>query len=240
MRPTLKAGRPPHRSNLCRVPRHSRGLTSMSYRTLLARLADTFQTSPPTSVIEVAQRLTDAFWPAYLGFSLKQRFDQLCAKRDYNPAAAANPNARSAEEQKEYAGLSALLVVGFCIAGYVLPDRAPELAHVTFDPAAGKPTSQPGGQEGSLWWGVPNIISRLIHGADHNLRTAILSSGHWSGTPADLDAVIQQQTLMHGPLPIRDAVDYVHACIYTTIKAMKFSSMPQVCGGAYRNRGDYI
>lgn len=30
---------------------------------------------------------------------------------------------------------------------------------------------------------------------------------------------------------MRDAVDYVHSCIYCTIKAMKFSNLSQVCGG---------
>lgn len=32
-------------------------------------------------------------------------------------------------------------------------------------------------------------------------------------------------------LPMRDAIDYVHSAIYCTIKAMKFSMGPQVCGG---------
>jgi hypothetical protein len=32
-------------------------------------------------------------------------------------------------------------------------------------------------------------------------------------------------------LPIRDAVDFVHACIYSTIKALKFSNFSQICGG---------
>jgi hypothetical protein len=32
-------------------------------------------------------------------------------------------------------------------------------------------------------------------------------------------------------LPIRDAIDFVHSSIYSTIKALKFSQFPQVCGG---------
>ena len=32
-------------------------------------------------------------------------------------------------------------------------------------------------------------------------------------------------------LPIREAIDFVHACIYSTIKAMKFSNFSQICGG---------
>jgi len=30
---------------------------------------------------------------------------------------------------------------------------------------------------------------------------------------------------------MRDAIDYVHSAIYCTIKAMKFSTGAQVCGG---------
>ena len=30
---------------------------------------------------------------------------------------------------------------------------------------------------------------------------------------------------------MRDAIDYVHSAIYCTIKAVKFSTMAQVCGG---------
>jgi hypothetical protein len=32
-------------------------------------------------------------------------------------------------------------------------------------------------------------------------------------------------------LPIREAIDWVHASIYATIKMMKFSHLPPVCGG---------
>jgi hypothetical protein len=33
-------------------------------------------------------------------------------------------------------------------------------------------------------------------------------------------------------LPIREAIDWLHASIYTTIKTMKFSHMTSVCGGS--------
>jgi hypothetical protein len=32
-------------------------------------------------------------------------------------------------------------------------------------------------------------------------------------------------------LPIREAIDWIHASIHTTIKALKFSHLPPVCGG---------
>jgi len=37
--------------------------------------------------------------------------------------------------------------------------------------------------------------------------------------------------LDHASIPIRDAVDFVHTCIHSTIKALKFSRYSQVCGG---------
>jgi hypothetical protein len=75
------------------------------------------------------------------------------------------------------------------------------------------------------------MIQRLIIGADPNLRSAILASGNWSGTEAELDGLMVQQRLSHAILPIRDAIDFVYTCIYSTIKALKFSSLQQICGG---------
>src|SRR5262249_42523348 len=82
------------------------------------------------------------------------------------------------------------------------------------------------------FWGAPNMIMRLIFGADSGLASAILASKKWTGTPQELDTIIRQFNLSHPVLPIRDAIDFVHACIYSTIKALKFSMLDQICGGA--------
>ena len=80
--------------------------------------------------------------------------------------------------------------------------------------------------------GAPNMIKRLIFGCDDGLRASILSSGKWTGTEADLNALIEQCALSHpGTLPIRDAIDFTHACMMSTIKALKFSNLSQICGG---------
>jgi hypothetical protein len=129
-------------------------------------------------------------------------------------------------------GLKQGLFVGFCIAGYVLPDRRIGVCTVGFDPSNGRPAPQTTqGQEVFSWWGAPNIVQRLVFGADDNLKSALISSGKWSGTPEELEAVCANQRLIHHSLPIREAVDYVYSCIYCTIKAMKFSSFSQICGG---------
>jgi hypothetical protein len=75
------------------------------------------------------------------------------------------------------------------------------------------------------------MIKRLIFGCDDVLKDSILQSGKWTGTSADLDALIAQVALLHPTIPKRDAIDFVHACIVSTIKALKFSSLSQICGG---------
>jgi hypothetical protein len=206
-------------------------LGSVSYRTLIAQLADDLAAAPPSSVQNIAERWVDAFWGPYQGFELTQRLQQLAAMSVYDPnVMSAQPGSRTKEEQDEFDSLRNGLVVGFCVAGYVMPDRTPQAAYMVFDPLASKPPATLMGS-GSRWWGIPNMISRLLNGADENLRVAILSSGKWVGSPQDLNDILFQQALSHAALPMRDAVDFVYSCIHATIKAMKFSSLPQLCGG---------
>lgn len=208
------------------------GLGPVSFRTLLADLADELVANPPGDVSDVAQRWIDKFWIAYTNFKYVDQCNQLHQKLPYDPlAAGANPGARTEEEEAVYLTLKQALVVGFCIGGYVLPDRTPQAMFMIFDPINVKPQFQIAHAESELWWGVPNIIDRLITGADVNLVDAVIDSGKWTGTKNELLDVVTAQRFRHGTLPMRDAVDYVHSCIHSTIKAMKFSNMSQVCGG---------
>ena len=75
------------------------------------------------------------------------------------------------------------------------------------------------------------MINRLLRGCDDPFLQSILTSGKWIGTPAELMSLVQQQTLTHPILPIRDAIDFTHACIMSTIKAFKFSGLSPICGG---------
>ena len=134
-------------------------------------------------------------------------------------------------EEITFRTLSNNLVVGFCLGGYVKADRVPFAYEIVFDPLAPKPTPQqlPPAQS---FWGVPSLIGRLINGCSEELRASILSSGKWSGSADDLDDLIAPNKLSHpATVPIRDAIDFTHACLLTTVKAMKFSNLPQVCGG---------
>lgn len=67
---------------------------------------------------------------------------------------------------------------------------------------------------------------------DDDILAAIIASGKWTGTPQDIGDILDKFRLLpRAQLPLRDAVDYVHAGIYLTIKATKFSVHPQMCGG---------
>jgi hypothetical protein len=169
----------------------------------------------------VAQKWINQFWPEYLAYGDVVRARAL----DANPA-------RTPDEEKEYSALKDNLVVGFCIGGYVKPSRVAEAYEMIFDPIAAIPAPVQVKPLSHRWWGVPNIINRLILGADDNLFNEILASPFWTGTDNDLLDIIRNQNLMFSVLPIRDAVDFVHTCIRSTGKAMRFTDFPQVCGGA--------
>ncbi len=71
-----------------------------------------------------------------------------------------------------------------------------------------------------------------MFGYDERLVGDMIASGKWSGLQSELDALLQQYQLTHPPtLPIRDAIDFVNTCIFSTIKAFKFSNLSQICGG---------
>lgn len=203
----------------------------LSYRTLIAELADSLKAKAPTSVSDVVQRWTQLFWGHYAADTAFVRHQTLAQMAPFGQAATA-AGARTEDEEKEFSMLGAGLIVGFCIAGYTLPSRSPEALSVTFRPQAAQPTPNVVQMHTLNWWGVPNFFTRSMMGLDDNLTQAIVASGKWTGTPGELQQIAQSQAVVpRTALPIRDAVDYVHTCIYSTVKALKFSGLPQVCGG---------
>lgn len=217
------------------------GLGQQSYRTLTALLGDDLKANPPADVLAVANRWRDLLWAEYQASAflapLKAILLALHQKPAFDPNAggAVDPNARTKDEEDQYAALKRDLVSGTCVAGYVLPDRKLKAYQVMIDPLATGPTVEHAGDETqtATWnfWGAPNMIVRLIFGIDADLKQSIVASPHWNGTAADLDALAAQAALSHPLIPIRDAVDFVHSCICSTIKALKFSSLAPTCGG---------
>jgi len=207
------------------------GLTSISYRTLLATFSDELEKFNVKTVEEVMQKWIAKFWPLYSGDQSVLRLNELESKSAFGQS----PNtygSRTEDEDKEFDALQKNLPVGFCIAGYLPDNRTPEAHHVLFEPNKPQPVHQTMPQHNLQWFGIPNFFSRLLFGTDDQMLNLIEGSGKWNGTRSELQALALSNAIVpNGTLPIRDAVDYVHTCIYCTIKAIKFSGIPQVCGG---------
>lgn len=214
-------------------------LGELSYRTLFARLADSVEAAKPASVDEVMDRWIDIYWAAYgatLSAPPNKASVDLCrvleAKAPFDPNAAANPNVRTQGEESTYQQIKNGLTAGFCIGGHMGPDRIPTGLHVHFDPTqTAKPAPVRMLTREYQFWGAPNIFQRLIFGADEATKAAIVQSDKWTGDSNDLNIILAQHSLGHPMVPLRDAIDFVYMCIYSTIKAIKFSGFPRLCGG---------
>lgn len=209
-------------------------IKELSHRTQIALLADDLKRKPAGSLQEVAQRFGAQVGASYSAAFASDiaRCQTLFAKIPFDASALPpDPNARTQDEESEFINLRFGLSLGFCVAGYVLPDRTPSAAQIQFDPIANGVASIIPISSSSMFWGAPKVFQRLIKGYDPELRTEILTSGNWSASHNELDIILAKQELIHNILPIREAVDFLHVCIYTTIKALKFSAMSQTCGG---------
>jgi hypothetical protein len=179
----------------------------------------------------VADAWVAHFDAKYQALPAVQRAQLLAAKTAHDPAASPATTMRTQDEEEELVNLSDSLVVGFCIAGYVLPDREPDAWIMVFQPTS--PATVVRAAKNELHcWGMPHVMNRLLYGVDDEIVDSIVASGKWNDTPAMLVQILEKHRLNpRAYLPLRDAVDYVHSAIYCTIKAMKFSTRPQVCGG---------
>lgn len=200
------------------------GLPNGSYRQLAAELSDNLVANEPSTVRECVERWRDRFWPLYLG--------DLAPRLALVKALAALP-APTPQQQQQLQAFRQGLMVGFCIGGHVRAERRPAACMVQFQPEITAPPPATDVQRSSpLFTGVPNLINRLIKGIDEGVFNAILASGMWHGDQANLEAIVRQHSL--GPqtlLPVREAIDWIHSSIFITIKAVKFSKLPAVCGG---------
>jgi hypothetical protein len=199
-------------------------LAETSYRTLIAQFADSLTSEGAESMANVAQRWNECFWSAYKEAlpDVLERVQDLVSQVS-----------RSPEEESQLAYLIGMFQGGFCIGGYLLNDRTPKAYEILYDPTMSAPTPATALTIGTpRFWGCPNLIERLLFGVDSAVYEAILRSEKWNGTPEELVDLISPHFLgQPHHLPIREAIDWVHASIYTTIKMMKFSHMPPACGG---------
>jgi hypothetical protein len=199
-------------------------LRNLSYRTMIAQFADSLLGQGAPSMGEVADRWNQFFWSAYSAelAPVLQRAQALH-----------NQPSRTPEEEGELSFLTQAFSGGFCIGGYLMNDRTPRAFEVLFHPLMTNPaTVTPLAIGSTRFWGCPNLINRLIFGLDESVLLAIMRSGLWSGTEQQFFDLLMPHCLGQPfDLPIREAIDWLHASIYTTIKIMKFSHMAPVCGG---------
>lgn len=136
-------------------------------------------------------------------------------------------------EQQQLSQLS-IFGGGFCVAGYFLPDRTPRAFQILYGPSCDRAGSITELTPKPTWkfWGCPSVTDRVILGIDPVARYKILNSGKWPGSAAEFDEASRVMTFApHTNLPLREAVDWVFAMIYVTVKAFKFSSYTPLCGG---------
>ena len=204
----------------------------LSYRTLIAKLADDLLSTPHQSVKEVAERWVKLAYEAYMRI-FENEIEEYRKLERLDAFGKAKPNskngARNEEQEKRLNYLSNTYLAGFCIAGHCLPDRVTSAFKLEFDLGLRTPPTPV--QVPSLeYWGVKNFIDRLFNGFDPFLKDAL--SENWVGSSEQLDTTLRRTQL--GPpisMPLRDAIDFVHFCIHATIKVFKFSHLNQVCGG---------
>jgi hypothetical protein len=200
------------------------GLPNKSYRQLTADLSDSLISNKPTSVKEAASRWVGLFWPEYCS--------QLKAVTDAFNVLDAIPT-RAPDQQSLWEAHWQALFVGFCLGGHVCSDRTPAAYEILFMPGASAPPAPISiTQNLPRFWGMPNMMDRLLKGIDAMIYNGVRTSPHWNGTVADLDAVIIPHVLdANVQLPLREAIDWIFSSIFITIKAMKFYKDPPFCGG---------
>lgn len=198
-------------------------LPSLSYRTMIARFGDDLSRNPANSVDDAAWRWNTYFWSEYA-----PAFAQLKLA-----LASRKEKVTTPEENDAYLELRHTGFCGFCIGGYLGPSREPKAFEISFHPDDDLPNSPQALRPGyARFWGWPNLIERLVWGVDDSVYGAVLKTGKWSGTEKELaDALLSNRLVQPADLPLREAIDWVHASIYTTIKAMKFSHWAPYCGG---------
>jgi hypothetical protein len=208
------------------------GLPDISWRTLIAYLAEDLVSNPVASVEQSAERWAALVWAKYVAAFPAQtaRAAALSAMIPFNPSAVPpDPGARNQAEEEEFKKLRGDLFVGFCVGGYLLPDRTPLAFEVQFFPElVGPPAPEP---SPFGFRGAPHFIQRLLNGWDDSAVHAIMQSGKWQGTQAELIQELNKAALRVQVSTLRDTIDFVYSSIHSTIKALKFSDLSQICGG---------
>jgi hypothetical protein len=200
------------------------------HRTVIARTADDFFKGEASSLKEAASQLAENIWNEFQ----IQFENQIKEYRDIDDRvrdmARSSPDVRSKEDDIRLRILKDEISVGFCIGGHSGHLREPEAYWFEIDPSLRSPPYIYS-VDSELIKGQPEYFYRMYDGHDRNIRDKILNSAHWNGGPADLDNILSDEFIIPPELTMRDAIDFAHFIVYSTVKTIKFSTKDQVCGG---------
>ncbi len=199
-------------------------ILELSHRTLIAQFADELTGGHVSEMAEIAAQFGTFFWREY-----QKRCQQFLDRFD----ALRQQTTRTPDEEREMFVLRQSLTGGFCLGGNTASNRIPQAFQINYGPGVPSPPVPIPLTTGSAYfWGCPNIIERVLYSWDEMLFNAVVQSGKWTGTSQELfDIILAHRIAQPLDLPLREAIDWVHAVIYTTIKAMKFSHYVPSCGG---------
>lgn len=202
---------------------------NVSHRTIAARLGVKHKRSPFTSVRAMADHLAKEIIDAINGFSRAEfmRGVDLCKKY------MAEPSSVTRDEWIEIQDGLARFSGGYFLGGRINDAEACEAFEIKWSIIQGEAAAvEPLNYEQPYFRGVPQIMQRLVLGYDEDLANHVLNSGKWNGSAAELVSVLSNSNFRVEPglLPLRDAIDWIHTVIHTTIRANKFSGW-HTCGG---------
>jgi len=197
-----------------------------SHRTIVANIGFRHAETPYTSVRAMADALATDLWTRFNRSYVKE----IIRVRALHPRVKGQ--LATPEEFKEYLQLVQTLAGGYCLAGRVQNHGPCEAYTILWDVLGVEAKVKAVVPEKPMFWGIPEIMYRLIYGFDSRTIADILASGKWTGTQEDLlDVIEKNQLISPRLLPIREAIDWVHTVIHTTIRGTKFANWPHLCGG---------
>ncbi|MFG0327418.1 MAG: hypothetical protein ACF8SC_09170 [Phycisphaerales bacterium JB037] len=182
---------------------------------------------PFSTMEEVAAAFAKEVWQELENvYSIQFRRARELAEQDAKGSISSSELRELEEYRARYSG-------GYCIAGRVEQDLECSAYTVEWAPDFAEPEVAPVPREKPVFWGVPFFMERLIYGFDSIVLSAIFNSGHWQGSLDELTDIVAEKGELIRPehLPLREAVDWIHTVIYTTIRSVKFAKWQHYCGG---------
>lgn len=128
------------------------------------------------------------------------------------------------------------LIFGLLVGGYSSDAGEPEVLTLQcISSVLSQPVLSIGkAQSGSIWFGQPEALTRLVRGVSMNMPVALANLGvDASLIPRYLDEIMAQTNtpVIWDDMPIQDVIDLAHFLVDTTIKYTRFIPGPNTVGG---------